>query len=443
MDVLIPEKIIIVCDFVPDKNTKIKGYKKDKLMYAISKIFIPTPKQLQNEQDMKEISSYEWKTDLSDNYRDVLDFGEELGIIVCDHQYEEGEKSMGYMIAPEWISNPTIFEIEDFCLVRKFIKNVKSIKNSSCPHLDKRITDPSLTLSISSDEYLKNYTLIENNLSTNQLTYDLWTLLKYEQNNHTAKRDLTSGRYHSIVSSTSKRIRPYLRFNGEQLVELDITNCQPFCSLLLLDPDFYLKELKKSKINLTKITKLSFFSHSSNINHLLSPSTSIPSIKIREILKQADSKDVEIYKKVVLEGKLYEWVQSIVESKLNLKLSRSEIKEAFFYVLYSGKKAVRSEWVHPDLFEIKRLIYSLLPNVFAIFNQFKKTDYRTLSILLQRIESYLIIDLITKSIPQGIPIYTIHDSILTSPKHAKYVQKKLIEDIEKYTGFSPKIVIKD
>ncbi|MFC2118073.1 hypothetical protein ACFLSY_05485, partial [Bacteroidota bacterium] len=97
--------------------------------------------------------------------------------------------------------------------------------------------------------------------------------------------------------------------------------------------------------------------------------------------------------------------------------------------------------VHPDLLEIKKLLYSLIPNVFAIFNQFKKKDYKTLPVLLQRIESYLIIDLITKSIPKSIPIYTIHDSILTTEVHVKYVKEKLIWDIQKYTGLLPNVKI--
>jgi len=442
MRILVPKRIIEE-DIITEKNHKIKGFRKSKIMLAIAKIFTPSHKQMENEQNMKEISSYEWKSDLSNNYRDYLDYLEDENIIVCDHHYIEGEKSMSYSIMPDWNSTPTIHEIEDWTLLKNYMKRKLANSNTSCPHLDRWVTNPSLTLSISSDKYLENLNLLKNNLSNRQLAYDLWTLIKFEEQNHTAKRDQTSGRYHSIVTSTSRRIRPYFRFDGEPLVELDIKNCQPFCSLLLLNPDFYVSRLENSKINLSKIAKLPFFSYSTNLNKSITPPTLIPSIKIQAILKLTENKDVEFYKFVVLEGKLYEWIQTIVETKLNMKLNRQQIKKAFFYVLYSGRKAVGSPSNEPYFLEIKKLLYSLLPNVFAIFNQFKKTDYKTLSILLQRIESYLIIDLITRSIPHEIPLYTIHDSILTTPKYAIYIQEKLIEDIAIYTGYKPVVVIKD
>ena len=440
MRVILPD-IIVEYNIVPIRNSRIKGYKKDKVMYAISEIFVPSLEQLQNNLKIKEISSYEWKINLSDNYRDILNFCEDLGIIKCDHYYIEGKKSMGYMIAPEWISNPIIYEIEDFTLIKKFIKNRLVERNQSCPHLDKWITNSSLTLSISSEEYLENIKNSGNSLSNRQITYDLWTLSKFEEQDHTANRDQTSGRYHSIVTLASKRIRPFFRFSGDPIFEMDIKNSQPFCSLLLLEPDFYLADSGGPKIKLAKVMQLPYFSFSNQT--LSKPFNSIiPSIKIREILEIIDNKDVDFYKFIVLGGKLYIWLQKIVDIFLNLRLNVEQVKEVFFYVLYSGKNIIRSSSHEAYFFDIKILLYSLLPNVIDIFNQFKKNNYKTLSILLQRVESYLIIDVITKSLPSEIPIYTIHDSILTIPTYTKYVQDRMKCEIENKTGYYPIIVRK-
>src|SRR5690606_13941249 len=49
--------------------------------------------------------------------------------------------------------------------------------------------------------------------------------------------DSTSGRFHSNVTNSPKGFRPHLRIEGQPLCNLDVKNCQPLLSTIVLtDP---------------------------------------------------------------------------------------------------------------------------------------------------------------------------------------------------------------
>jgi hypothetical protein len=84
------------------------------------------------------------------------------------------------------------------------------------------------------------------------------------------------------------------------------------------------------------------------------------------------------------------------------------------------------------------------PNVWKVIEFEKRYDYTALPIKLQKLEAdliiYTVIDRILSEIP-NIPIYTIHDSILTISEYTEYVAQ-VIEDesVIKY-GIKPKLKI--
>ncbi len=87
----------------------------------------------------------------------------------------------------------------------------------------------------------------------------------------------------------------------------------------------------------------------------------------------------------------------------------------------------------------------IFPEVYKVFAEIKKGDnmeYKYLSILLQRIESYLFIDVICKRIAKKYPeatIIPIHDSIATTNDYVDIFSSIISEELEIATGYKPNL----
>ena len=100
------------------------------------------------------------------------------------------------------------------------------------------------------------------------------------------------------------------------------------------------------------------------------------------------------------------------------RLATAEGKKMFFKIFYS-KSNSKSKLKHllvkefPNVFKILDL-YKSKAHLFPWYN--KEKPHASLAVLLQFIESYLIIDVICQQISHlypDLPIFTIHDNILT------------------------------
>jgi hypothetical protein len=73
-----------------------------------------------------------------------------------------------------------------------------------------------------------------------------------------------------------------------------------------------------------------------------------------------------------------------------------------------------------------------------------KEEVNFLPVLLQRIESHVVIDVICKRIEQvnpGIPLYPIHDSILTTEEYVGLVRSVMERELLDYVGVAPGLTI--
>ena len=64
--------------------------------------------------------------------------------------------------------------------------------------------------------------------------------------------------------------------------------------------------------------------------------------------------------------------------------------------------------------------------------------------LLQRIESHIILSIVTKRVAiekPNLPIFTIHDSIVTIQGYEYYIERVMEEEMIKILGFPPKLTV--
>lgn len=228
-------------------------------------------------------------------------------------------------------------------------------------------------------------------------------------------------RLHTNLTSLNKDLRQFLRYNGEKLVCIDIANSQPFFSTHL----FYSKSLY----------------YNNNI---------ITLVKASEII---DTKEFEHYINLCSSGRLYEYIAENMAKEFGINYfdagwdfdgkkkefvpketnPRKKAKKAFFEVVFSKNERNSKE---------KELFMKLFPTVMKVFKKIKEKHHNKLALMLQNLESEIVLDKTCKEIAKDfpeIPIFTIHDSISTTLGYEEIVYSYLRNNLEKAIGLNPSL----
>lgn len=338
-------------------------------------------------------------------------------IIIGDNIFSE-KKSRGFKYSQQFRTKYKFEKAAEYKSYKLLSKNRFSKYNSKKKfpkHLkkwfDKLEIDKSAALKeleLKYEQDLKNFSKEEANLRYSKALYGI---NKISEKDFNFNRDNTSYRAHTNITNLNKRFRKHLMYNGEKLINCDVKNSQPYISTVLFDYKTYRdKKQLERKYNISILAK----------NQLC-----------------LDKPDVYLYKKWCLEGVLYDELAEVFNSELGLNLTRDEVKIEVLKTIY-GSTIVRKN----DYDKCKRVFKNKFPNVFRILSSFKAKSKADLAILMQSIESNIVIDRICcrmeKEYPQ-IPIFTIHDSIATTVGNEKVLIKIMEEEFIKVIGHLPNI----
>lgn len=279
----------------------------------------------------------------------------------------------------------------------------------------------SMFLLTCADDMRRQQLAVVNQIQTGSLSYSV---------------DSSGYRLHTTLCQLKKELRQFVQFRNKSgelcnLSSIDIKNSQPFLATALLNPKF-LTVIEGSE---------AYFLSAPRFRPLLKRIKQKTTRKERNELKRRlrSESDVVRFLEDVHSGEFYERMvvhlggASSVEQVT--KQQRSEMKELMFLVLFS------SENYHHSL---KRKFASLYPTVHEVFNIIKRGKKNELALLLQSVESYLVIDVVCRRIAEmnkHVPLYTIHDSIVTLPCYRELVVKTMEEEFEKHTKYKPKLAI--
>ncbi len=165
-----------------------------------------------------------------------------------------------------------------------------------------------------------------------------------------------------------------------------------------------------------------------------------------------DNEDVKLFKKWVAEGTFYKHFQQILLRAFPAgKLSRhmpgyphpmeidlanlKTIKAEVMLILFSSNAYNSS---------VKTLFKQTFPTVHELIKVIKTPHKKTLPILLQRLESHLVLYRISSQIAKDhpyLPISTIHDSIVTTMGNETIVQQRMEEELTRIVGLPPNLKI--
>jgi hypothetical protein len=258
--------------------------------------------------------------------------------------------------------------------------------------------------------------------------------------------DTNCYRYHSTLTNIKKELRNALTYNDLPLVMIDISNSQPYLLNLPMDTNFWVKSDINTVLNYTEIP---FFNNPivingkhSSILYCLDTNSIIDSLIMlhRQILgKENRAYTMDLYRKITSSGSFYEQMGEVFYKELGIVKSRGELKTLIFQVFFSSNSAFNQNRGGPI-----RLFAKLFDEVYPFIRLFKENHHQVLPILLQRIESYLIFGRVVKRINrerQDLPIFPIHDSIMTTQGNEEYVKKVMEEELTAAVGLPPTLSI--
>jgi len=314
-------------------------------------------------------------------YNNYIDFLLQYNVISVISNYRVGKNTRIYKINDDVLKDKIFrYSNEDKILLKKYKNNVSQIEETG---IKNQLIDDDVKIKLVNDLF---YVDIEFERSifyldaVMEMDGDIYNKNKYSveciNDKHIFYHFDNYGRLHTNFTILKSFIRKNcLTIDGEQTIELDINNSQP--------------------LFLTKII------NESNT-------------------KWVDNDEFELFKKLTLNGKYYEYIMNCLGIK-----DKKIAKELTYKVLF-GRNIKKSK---SDIQFSK-----IFPTIHNFIKLYKKDmgDYKVLAYELQRLESNLIFNKIIKTImiehPE-IKVITVHDSIVTQASHKEKVQRIFNEKI--------------
>lgn len=250
-------------------------------------------------------------------------------------------------------------------------------------------------------------------------------------------REGKDNRLHSILTNLPKDLKEFIRFNEQPLESMDIKNSQPFILSSLL------RNITNKEYN-------------NNIQYILFKHTLIPTM-FDGFHGPSGSGDLERFITLVENGEIYEEYGKVlfnqgevfknccgVFSYEEQTKSGSKIKK--FDSLRKVSKDImmmtlfRSYVKTPTKLRIFKEEFPTVYNILKKLKEIKPEGKNFLPILLQNIEADCILDHCTKRIASdhpGMPLFTIHDSIVTTQDHIDLLENEFKRHLQSYFETAP------
>lgn len=289
-------------------------------------------------------------------------------------------------------------------------------------------------------------------------------------NFYASRKKETDNRLHTNFTSLCADFRPFIRYDGEDLVNYDIKNSQPYFLIVIVEMMKGLLAEEKPHSLLVNTDK--YYKPNNIINKIIktiynNQYISLMMHNIEETL--CSSEFFEEYSKLknwIIDGEFYENLGAVLyptiptqslwerrfkkvigkdtkgndivktESKYyNLTEKRKMVKDAVFVILFGSV----NERVKGD--DIK-LFEKHFPHFSKLLKILKMQNQNQLALLLQQVESATMIDFVTKEIAKlhpEMPMLTVHDSVAIPRSWSLKVNlPELIQSlVTEFTGLTP------
>lgn len=391
------------------------------------------------------------------NYNHYLSYLIKAGIIETDGQWIKGKKSTGFKLTDTYTqSGYKIAEISKRSLLKDTYEERQKIRqvNENYGYLTRWFNknlqiDRDGARGCLLDLYNKEQEEGLSNIKARE-RYILREVAIDKLNNglYHLSVDDKGRRFYSNLTNLKSGLRKFITYAGRQLCSVDIKNSQPFISTILFNPAFY--EIDSKRLTLYKLSPEIYGKVYLSISSIISiiSSTSSSSSSIIMLVKPDETQcrsDLELYCTLVDKGRLYPYLSDQYFLKTGIKLDtaipeqKGKLKEMIFITLFSGNQFLGQKEA-----ELKRFFKELFPTVYKVFSIIKRKEQNLLPIILQLVESEIVLNraakLIASTNPE-IPLFTIHDSIVTLEEYKEMVWGILKSEFEKALELKPSLAV--
>lgn len=417
----IPEKLLPkVTKFKKDMSV-IPGFSTSRLLYMVHLII--SHKQETHSGSYAPLKM-EYLTNVVPNARKYLYYLRDQGVIEWKNYFAE-RNSRFYRLCKEY-EGPTVCRtLTDQKLAYKiemqYLK-VKKDNSKKYPNLNKWVYRVQINESKAKQRVIEVYkeNILKGKPNAESIkTFGLNEIAKIVRGEIYIRVNNTNGRYDSNYTRLPSYLVPYLNINNSPLTEIDIANSQPFFAGCLFNP--------REEIRAIMGNSLYMYEKSLNLS---------------------EKQDVNYFMKLVSEGEFYNFMMSEFDKNDITYSDRDDFKKQLFIVFFGRNSA---KYISKGV----KLFAGLFPNVFKLFEFIKKDEYNQLAILLQRIESYVILNRVAPQISDRfpeLPFITKHDSLLPVQKSGGFivpgkniesVKEIIVSAINQTTGLTPLVRVKN
>ena len=333
-----------------------------------------------------------------DSYLKILKNGE---FLITNKRYIPGHLPFGYKINPKFYnSNIATFELKPnhklFHKILSGIKNKKAHYNRSEPFI-KSMRKEFMHLDFN---YNAANEWIKSQLPEKQYYYQFSMEQLKDKRFRYFNRNNTNKRLDTNLTNLKSDLKQFII--GDY-ISIDLKNSQPFILSLLID----------TIINKSKNSKIKYLRY----EFLLKEFGIKPLKKIAELYKNNKlnySDNFKLYKSSTLKGTFYDDFIGLYSGNMQ----RKQVKDIMFKVLFSSNVFYKEHKKIIPYEKEKQVFRKAYPFVYSVIEILKEKQYNKLAIILQKIESSIFIDNISKRLTEeSITPLTIHDSLIVKSKH--------------------------
>ena len=222
----------------------------------------------------------------------------------------------------------------------------------------------------------------------------------------------TNGRLNTSFTSLASVLTPYLRLDGDPLKGLDIRNSQFLIFAVLL-------KNCQSKDKMLKFLELNGYMNSELVGKKQDLKTLGELVEILKHIVNQTKKgaDFDIFISQCENGIVYDAFAQAAG------ITRQQAKAAFFHLLFGAG----GQTEYSEVFE------QIYPSIIRTIKLLKKQiGYKLFSVMLQKIESiYFVKTILLRCYNLNIPILTKHDSVFTTERNFKKMERIFNEVMKK------------
>jgi hypothetical protein len=338
------------------------------------------------------------------------------------------------------------YVITDRLLVKKLNKNnmllLKPEVEKNFEFLTEYFNPKRLTIQFQ-DALNHNSDLLEEKGNMKNYLVNAFKILKIQNGTYYMSHNpKTDGRFHSNITGFSKEFRPFLRYDGEIISEIDISASVPTFLFYLISNYKYSNSKLDRVINNTK----SFYYHYMFSKEAVS----------------IDNKEIQDFGNNILSGTFYESFIPLLEEfyKADGTFHQWQYEEYYFpqdsYKNYFKKpfpQTVTKDYAKNVILKMlnaknKTFLYeeiafkSLYPTIFEFVSKIKEKHHEDFSHLMLQIESFFMLKIVGRRLKnkfKKVPFFTLHDCICTTESNLNLVNEFMRATLTSELGFIPVI----